>query len=137
MPLINTVNFGSTNQTLINTNDTWTLGTTADSRQITKLENLPIDYQIVTMVVQCTSLDNGPGFVRVYQEGQEANAAYLEIPLARMLPYVAANINLIVAESAGARNLVVDAYDPSNAAHNLASMGGKVTLYSKPYVPGV
>lgn len=137
MALINTIVLDATTQDQIDQGDTWITGNTAEARQIMRLENLPIDYLLTNMVVQATSLDGGTGFVRVYQLGRESEAAYIEIPTARVLPYVAQNINLVVQDTVGERTIIVDAFDPSNGAHNTVSMGGQVFLYAKPYVAGM
>ena len=86
--------------------------------------------------MQCTALDGGTGFVRVYQLGRESEAAYLEIPTARMLPYIAEGINLVVSESSGERTIIVDAFDPSDASHNSVTMAGNVYLLAQPHIAG-
>ena len=137
MGLINTIVLDTSTQGSIDQGDSWITGNTANARQVMRIENLPIDYLLTNMAVQCTSLDGGTGFVRVYQLGRESEAAYVEIPSSRQLPYVAQNINLVIQDTVGERTIIVDAFDPSNGAHNTVSMGGQVFLYAKPYVPGL
>ena len=136
MALTNSIQLPAGAQGSVSTNDFWSTGTSQDARQIQRLENLPIDYTIVKLAVQCTALDGGTGFVRVYQLGRESEAAYLEIPQARMLPYIKDGINLVVSESNGERTIIIDAFDPSNASHNAVTMAGNVFLTAQPYIAG-
>jgi len=115
--------------------DLWTIGSSEEARLIQKIENLPIDYIITSFIVTCSALSGGTGFIRIYQKDRESEAAYLEIPAAQTNGY-SVNPNLIISEAQGERTIIIDAYDPSDSAHNTVQITGKTYIIAKPYIAG-
>ena len=112
----------------------WLSGSTQQAREIHR-ENLSIDFTLTSISFQCLSVvgldGSNPGIIRVYQEGQEASAALLEISGTGSLHQ---EINLDILGSLGTnRTVILDGFDPStDQPNNSCSFTGSVSVTGKP-----
>jgi len=113
----------------------WVGGTTKASRKIGE-QNLPADYTLTEIQVNCTAISgatgSNPAIIRVYQYGRESAAATIELSGVgiHLQP-----INLVIASRYGSdRKVIVDAWDPDTGApNNTCSLKGKVAVAGRPY----
>jgi len=113
----------------------WVSGTSKAARKIGE-QNLPSDFVLTEIQVNCTSLrnanGNNPAIIRVYQYGRETSAATIEIPSTGIFLQP---INLGILSRYGAdRKVIVDAWDPDTGApNNTCSLRGTVSVAGRAY----
>ncbi len=114
---------------------TWTTGTTKPARKIGE-QNLPSDYTLTEIQVNCTSITGAtgenPAIIRVWQYGRESYAATVEIS---SVGISLQPINLVIASRFGAdRKVIIDAWDPDpDSPNNTCSLAGAVAVAGRPF----
>jgi len=116
-------------------NSLWVSGTSKAARKIGE-QNLPSDYVLTEIQVNCTSLrnanGNNPAIIRVYQYGRESSAVTIEIASTGVFIQP---VNLGILSRYGAeRKVIVDAWDPDTGSpNNSCSLRGTVSVAGRPY----
>lgn len=125
------------------TNGTFYIGMGAKGRIVYKSNLLPMDFRVTNIDIDCDVLKTkfgsdtkavNPLTVRVYQEGNEAQADSLLVEYTDAA--VSSGADATIRASKGPRNIIVDFYnpsDPDNTSHkNEAGFAGRITVYGTP-----
>lgn len=125
------------------TNGTFYIGMGAKGRVVYKSNLLPMDFRVTNIDIDCDVLKTkfgsdtkavNPLTVRIYQEGNEAQADSLLVEYTDTA--VSSGADATIRASKGPRNIVVDFYnpaDPDNTSHkNEAGFAGRITVYGTP-----
>jgi hypothetical protein len=113
----------------------WVAGTSKAARKIGE-QNLPSDFVLTEIQVNCTALrnanGNNPAIIRVYQYGRESSAVTIEIASTGIFIQP---ISLGILSRYGAeRKVIVDAWDPDTGSpNNSCSLRGTVSVAGRPY----
>ena len=112
------------------------VGGTKFSRRLLEVSlDQDIDIKQVSIFVESTTRlsPSSPGIIRVYQKGNESNAAMMEIKTS--YGEVSQGMNVELLGQNGQRTLIIDAWDPSNTdPNNKAGFMGTLNVYGTPHV---
>lgn len=111
-------------------NSTGYIGKSERGRQILKVNKFPINYEIVRIDIDTDVVKGGKTVVRIYQESAKNLRKYITIEQSDMA--VTTDLDLLLSDTYGDRNLIVDFYDDTNPANNLSSFSGRITVFGRP-----